>query len=175
MGIQIGLLIINFLTLLVLAVTAYFYKEQAKSLKEQVKTLNEQISKEHGWNRRKTAHDLVNQMMQREILEIRQQLSKYADFHNISQTYKEVVNRENEKELQFLIEMYLDYFEGIALGIKHNIIDDDIAYEYLGALVPAVYRWSKPYIDEILTRTDDPTIYVEIKKLVESWQNRDKE
>ena len=64
--------------------------------------------------------------------------------------------------------------EGIALGVKRNILDYDISYEYLGYHIPAICRWAMPYIKEIRHQAGDSTIYCEISSLMIEWKEKDR-
>jgi hypothetical protein len=147
---------INVLTLVVLVISVWL--------------LRSQISKGHEWNRRIAAQDLTNQMIRGEVLDVRQRLDQYCNFYDPLHNYSVCVNDDNKNELDFLLKIFLSYFEGVALGIKHNIYDEDIVYEYLGSIIPEVYRWSEGYVRDFRNKAGDDTIFLELTDLAKKWQ-----
>jgi len=69
----------------------------------------------------------------------------------------------------------LNYLEGIAVAVKHNVYDRDIAYEFLGAHIPAVFRWSRPWIDTMRAHAGDPSILEAIETLSHQWDLRNRD
>jgi len=137
--------------------------------------LSRQISKDHTWKRRKAAQDITNDIMKGEIFEIRKELHKFARFYDTSETYENVITKlteEERNELDFLLKIYLSYFEGIGLGIKHKIYDEDILYEYMSAIIPDTFRWSKKYIDDLRDKAGDHRIFCELIFLETKWRNK---
>ena len=134
-----------------------------------------QISKDYEWKRRKAAQDLTNDIMKGEIQEIRAKLDKYATFYDSTQSYETVITElteKDKKELDFLLKIYLSYFEGISLGIKHKIYDEDILYEYMSAIIPETFRWSKKYIEDIRDEVGDHRIFIELISLENKWRKK---
>jgi len=161
MNYQFASLIVNVLTLAALLLSVF--------------VVSMQIRKQHEWNRRRAAQDLTQHMIQGDFHSIRWKLGKYAHWYEASYTYADVATPENKEELDNLLKVYLSYFEGVALGIKHHVYDEDIAYEYFGAMIPEVYRWAKPYIDDLRRRADEPTIFIELITTAQRWQKKNTE
>lgn len=161
MDYELSTLIVNMTTLIILLGSVYL--------------VSSQISKEHEWNRRKAAQDLTSQIIHGELLEIRRKLDVYAEWYAANHTYLSVVRDDNRKELDHLLKVYLSYFEGVALGIKHNIYDEDIAFEYFGAMIPEAYRWAQPFVLALREKAKDETIFIELITLAERWQKRSEE
>jgi hypothetical protein len=114
-------------------------------------------------------------MMRDEALEIKNHLHPLADTNDYSQTYSTAtaaLGVKERKDFDFWLRHYLDYLEGIALGIRHKILDETIAYENLGVHLPAWYRWSQPYIDDQIKSCNDKTVYIELKQLSEKWNKK---
>ncbi|NVL90861.1 MAG: DUF4760 domain-containing protein [Desulfobacterales bacterium] len=131
-----------------------------------------QIKKEHEWNRRKSAQDLADRLMQGELAETRRKLEHVAKWYDFAHTYANVTDVEDKADLHHHIKNYLNFFEAIALGVKHGIYDEDIAFEYFGSVLPEVSRWSMPYINERRNLANDATIYIEIEAVAERWRER---
>ena len=116
--------------------------------------------------------------MKGEILEIRKKLNKYATFYDISQSYQTVITKlteDDKKELDLLLKIYLSYFEAISLGIKHKIYDEDILYEYMSAIIPDTFRWSKQYIEDLREKAGDHRIFIELISLERKWRKKNEE
>ena len=122
-----------------------------------------------------TQEKIINMATKAEILEIRNKLDKYCKFYDFSQKYQSVVTQENKKELDYLLKIFLSYLEGVALGVKHNIYDEDIVFEYMGSLIPEMHRWVKQYVDDFRKRADDMTIFIEFTSLAEKWWEKNQE
>jgi len=132
------------------------------------------LKRQHEWNRRKEAQDLIGQMIKGELYETRKILEKYANFEDPHENYLTAVNRDNKEALDFNLKVYLSFFEGVALGVKHNIYDNDIVFDYLGARLSDVYRWSKSYIDHLREDMEDPTAFHDVEQLAEKWGQRNR-
>ncbi len=137
-----------------------------------------QIWKEHKWNRCKAAQDINFQISQGDLFELRKKLNEYAkDFYS-EETYGTVISTLEDKEktdLNHILRTYLSYLEGVALGIKQKIYEDKIMFDYLGSALPEICRWSMPFIEDKRIKAKDKTIYIEITKLAEKWNKRNKE
>lgn len=157
---QTAIAVIGILMLLILATNLFL--------------LTHQMKKQHDWNRRKEAQDLIGQMIKGEIYETRKVLEKYVNFWDPYENYLTVANDGNRAELDFNLKIYLSYFEGIALGVKHNVYDNEIVYDYLGSVVPEVYRWARGYIDNLRNEAEDPTLFIEMALLAEQWGLKNK-
>jgi len=138
-----------------------------------------QVISQNTWNRKKAALDLINMLYQGDLLRIKNELDKYLispEFHKI--TYEEIAKRLSEGEKDKLdtnLEIYLNFLEGIAVGIKYKVYKENMLYDYIGFLVPQVVRWSKPYILTARERFDNSTIYLEVEKLAQKWEKKNKE
>jgi len=138
-----------------------------------------QVISQNTWNRKKAALDLINMLYQGDLLRIKNELDRYLispEFHKI--TYEEIAKRlskEEKDKLDTNLEIYLNFLEGIAVGIKYKVYKENMLYDYIGFLVPQVVRWSKPYILTARERFNNSTIYLEVEKLAQKWEKKNKE
>src|SRR5262245_26996072 len=51
-------------------------------------------------------------------------------------------------DFQFTLLTLINLFETVAIAVRHGIIDEDIAYDYLGKIMPAYYFFAQPMIEE---------------------------
>lgn len=134
-----------------------------------------QIRSQQKWNRRRATQDIVDQLMSGEALRIKERLHPSANTYDSAQSYETTVatfELSKKQDFDFWLRHYLDYLEGIALGIRHKILDETIAYENLGVHLPAWNRWSKHYIDEQIKLSNDKTVYIELRLLAEKWNKK---
>jgi len=144
-----------------------------------------QIISQNNWIRKNNSLELINQIFKGDMLEIKKEIEKYlrksANFKK--ETYKDIKAKilEEEKldELDKLDEclyIYLIYLEGIAVGIKYKIYEEEMIYDYIEPIITQILRWAKPYIEEIREKFGDQELYIELEKLADKWnrikQNR---
>ena len=79
-------------------------------------------------------------------------------------------NIKNNERLKEILKIYLNYFEGIAIGIKYKIHESKFLYDYIGHLLPTLVKWTKEYIKEKRNEGKDETIYCELEELAEDWE-----
>lgn len=171
-------LLVSALTLGVFVVSIRFLGRQIREQQKQIETqqlqiekADLQVSKEHDWNRRKAVIELSLDYSSIERMAARRRLEEVADWYDPAQDYTSL-SEQQQRDLAPDLKQLLNYLEGIAVAIKHNVYDRDIAYEFLGAHVPAVYRWSKPWIDAMRVHAGDDSILEAMETLSLQWAAR---
>ncbi|WP_159017449.1 DUF4760 domain-containing protein [Cognatiluteimonas profundi] len=174
-------LLVSALTLIVFVVSIRFLgrqiTEQQRQIAQQqlqIEKADQQVSKEHDWNRRKAVVELSLDYSSIERMDVRRRLERYADWYDPMQDY-DTLAAGQQREIDADLKQVLNYLEGIAVAIKHNVYDRDIAYEFLGAHVPAVYRWSKPWIDRMRAHAGDASILEAVETLSAQWELRNRD
>ena len=174
-------LLVSALTLGVFVVSIRFLgrqiREQQRQIEQQqlqVEKADQQMSKEHDWNRRKAVVELSLDYSSIERMAARRRLEEVADWYDPMQDYASLTQQQ-QRDLAPDLKQLLNYLEGIAVAIKHNVYDRDIAYEFLGAHVPAVYRWSKPWIESMRRKAGDPSIFEALETLSGQWELRNRD
>jgi len=137
----------------------------------QIEKADLQVSKEHDWNRRKAVIELSLDYSSIERMAARRRLEEVADWYDPAQDYSSLTAQQ-QRDVAPDLKQLLNYLEGIAVAIKHNVYDRDIAYEFLGAHVPAVYRWSRPWILAMRAHAGDDSILEAIETLSGQWVAR---
>jgi hypothetical protein len=174
-------LAVQALTLLVFVISIRFLgrqiRDQQRQIEQQqlqIEKADQQVSKEHDWNRRKAVIELSLDYSSIERMQVRRRLEEMADWYEPTQDFN-TLDAEQQRAIAPDLKQMLNYLEGIAVAIKHNVYDRDIAYEFLGAHIPAVFRWSKPWIDTMRAHAGDPSILEAIETLSHQWdlKNRD--
>ena len=122
-----------------------------------------QIKENYEWNRRKTSQETLNNLVTGEFPALRDELEDKVKcaIGNESQTYDDVVKGlpKNEiDEIDRILRKLLNIFESVAVDIKHDIINENICYEYLGWIMTGYYRWGNPFVIKIRERVGEPRI-----------------
>jgi len=174
-------LLVSALTLVVFVVSIRFpgrqIREQQRQIAQQqlqIEKADLQVSKEHDWNRRKAVIELSLDYSSAERIRLRQQLETVIDWYDPAQNYATLTPEQRER-LTPDLKQVLNYLEGIAVGIKHNVYDRDIAYEFFGAHIPAVCRWCLPWIEDIRRHAGDPSILEAMETLSVQWELRNRD
>ncbi|MDB6163235.1 MAG: hypothetical protein JWL98_667 [Xanthomonadaceae bacterium] len=174
-------LLVSALTLVVFVVSIRFLgrqiREQQKQIAQQqlqIEKADQQVTKEHDWNRRKAVVDLSLDYSSIERMQARRRLEEFADWYDPAQDYG-TLSPAQQREISADLKQVLNYLEGIAVAVKHNVYDRDIAYEFLGAHLPAVYRWSRPWIDAIRAHAGDASILEAVETLSRQWELRNQD
>ena len=168
-------LLVSALTLLVFVISIRFLGRQIREQQKQIETqqlqiekADLQVNKEHDWNRRKAVIELSLDYSSIERMAARRRLEEVADWYDLAQDYTSLTEQQ-QRDIGPDLKQLLNYLEGIAVAIKHNVYDRDIAYEFLGAHVPAVYRWSRPWILAMRAHAGDDSILEAIETLSGQW------
>ena len=171
-------LLVSALTLVVFVISIRFLGRQIREQQKQIETqqlqiekADLQVNKEHDWNRRKAVIELSLDYSSIERMAARRRLEEVADWYDPAQDYA-TLSEQQQRDIAPDLKQLLNYLEGIAVAIKHNVYDRDIAYEFLGAHVPAVYRWSRPWIQAMRVHADDDSILEALETLSGQWVAR---
>jgi uncharacterized protein DUF4760 len=174
-------LLVQALTLLVFVLSIRFLgrqiREQQRQIEQQqlqIERADQQVSKEHDWNRRKAVVELSLDYSSVERIAVRQRLEQFADWYDPAQSFLSLTE-EQQREFVPDLKQMLNYLEGISVAVKHNVYDRDIAYEFLGAHLPAVYRWSRPWVESMRERAGDPSIFEAVETLSRQWELRNRD
>ena len=172
--VQVGTLLVFVLSIRFLGRQIREQQRQIEQQQLQIERADQQVSKEHDWNRRKAVVELSLDYSSPERVRVRQRLEEFADWYDAAQSFN-TLSEEQQRSFVPELKQMLNYLEGIAVAIKHNVYDRDIAYEFLGAHLPAVYRWSKPWIDTMRERAGDPSIFEALETLARQWELRNRD
>lgn len=124
----------------------------------------------HEWNRRKAAYDAVQQY--RDFAENAQAVGKaFETSRNFDSIPLERVKQilDADPTLQVHLHRYLNYFEELANGIRHGILDEDVVRSSLQRVM-IINESRFRYYTEHLRRNGRPRAYCELEELVERWQ-----
>lgn len=130
-----------------------------------------QIRREHNWNRRKAAHDLLF-LASNDLRQLRDRLESKVDIWDDSQTYSNLKERLT-KEDQRALDAILNYLENICLAVHNGVVDEKLIYDTLSGVVIAYRRWAGPYIKE--QRGKNNLFWIGIEPYADSWQRKDRD
>lgn len=89
---------------------------------------------------------------------------------------KLATNKETDKKKKLNIEAavyFLNFYEFLAIGIRHGDLDEDVLYDTLKAIAPSLYTKTLNIIKWNQKNTDHEVL-TEFENLVERWQGRAK-
>jgi len=136
---------------------------QNNALRQQL----EEVAKEHDWNRRKSAHDLIVETSLGRFGEIRRQLESGIDIYDEKKTCADVQLSDAQK---VQLDAALNFLENICLSIKNNVVDEDIMFDAVAEILVGYHRWARPYITHWRKVSDD--FWSEIDPFEERWRVR---
>ena len=126
-------LLVQALTLLVFVISIRFLgrqiRDQQRQIEQQqlqIEKADQQVSKEHDWNRRKAVVELSLDYSSIERMQVRRRLEEVADWYEPTQDFTSL-SAEQQRQLAPDLKQMLNYLEGIAVAVKHNVYDRDIA------------------------------------------------
>ncbi|MBU4446277.1 DUF4760 domain-containing protein [bacterium] len=159
MTIQLAILIISGMTLVVIAISTSLLYYQIKSF--------------HEWNRRKETNDFLANIGYGKLAEVRERLRIYVNPYTPDQNYATVIQSLPEKEalkLRSDVLTLLNSFEQVALGIKSNILDEQISYDCLGTMITCFVRWAEPLVNEL--QSQESRLLLDTSNLAKAWQEK---
>jgi Domain of unknown function (DUF4760) len=138
-----------------------------------------QMRKTHEWNRRKASHDTLSEVVTGSIAECRRILSvTFGTEIGTSETYSDVEARVNEEDrliLRHNTRQILNYLEVLCVGMKNNVLDEDICYDYLMLPITRFWTWAKPFIKEERKIDSTDVLWIEVENYAKRWSRREEE
>ena len=137
--------------------------------------LYSQIRKEHEWNRRKTSQDLLMSLVAGDFTNLRRDLEVAfgVKLEDVNQSYRDIaaaVDADRRPALDFAVSKLLNFYETIAIGIKNNVLEEDVCFDHFSWNLTRYWRWAEPYHRD--RRGLDSTIWMEAAHYVDKWENR---
>jgi hypothetical protein len=159
-AIKVGLSIVGFLVGLVSILLIYL-----------------QMRKTHEWNRRKASHDTLSEFVTGHVAETRRTL--VVDFGidtGTYQTYKDVEAKlpddATRRKIRYYTVQHLNYLEVLCVGMKNNVLDESICYDYAKNPVTGFWRWAEPLVKARRQATGDMTLWIEVENYSKRWLKR---
>ncbi len=125
--------------------------------------------KNHEWNRRKAAHDLLFDASAGKFRDVRDKLESKIAIHDPAETYATSKGRLSVEDHLYL-DTALNYLENVCLAVKNGVADEAIIFESLAAVILAYHRWAHPYIRQC--RSLHQCIWVELDPYANKWSKQ---
>lgn len=143
----------------------------------QLSKLSKQMRDTHDWNRRKTSQETLNMLVFGNFPSLRAVIEselgcKIPDRNETYEIKRAKLPDTDKVKLDNALREILNIFEAIAINIKHNMIDEDICYDYLGWIMVEYHRWSLPFIEARRRMANDSRILLVFSEFAEKWSTR---
>ena len=132
--------------------------------------LYRELKSNHDWNRRRTAHDLIFEGSIGTFRRLRRALARVSDHMYQAGATSATLEPPLTGPEKLILEAILNYFENLALAVKNNVVDEDIAFESMGGVLLAYWKWAAPYVREC--RGIDPMFWIQIDPIAAKWGKR---
>ena len=66
----------------------------------------------------------------------------------------------------------LAQYEAIALGIRKNLLDEELLYDFLNLQITTVFEQSRGIIEQSRISDEDPTVFSDFEALARRWMAR---
>ena len=139
-----------------------------------------QLRETHEWNRRKSSDDalrfLVSADYQR-LTDLFHEIVPFEEWSKEHTSYKDICPTLTDQQRCLAIKYswdLLNVLESICIGMKNQIIDEDICFDYLAFILPRCFYWSEPFIDERRKVANEPRLYTELEDFANRWVERKK-
>lgn len=138
-----------------------------------------QTKKNQEWNRRKTSDETLNRLVMGEFYTLLNQLIIKYDWDpvNHQKTYTQIIkniepNDKKVKSIQVTIRSILRILETICINIKHNMIDEDICYDYMYSILINVYNKNIDFIKNERDVRNNPHVFEYVEYYAKKWESK---
>jgi hypothetical protein len=120
-------------------------------------------------DRQDSTFRILDSVTKSEFLEVRNFLEKEVEDHE-NQSSADLYKKISEnRDLDNAITLVFNTFERIAIGIKYDVLDEDILYEDLVLVVDKNYSSLRGYIDQLRKVKNNTLYFCEFEKLAAAW------
>ncbi|NDV43032.1 DUF4760 domain-containing protein [Flagellimonas sediminis] len=164
--------ILGFLSLVLIFGGLIYAGRQVYYLKQQVKLLIKENSDNQEWNRRKTSLDINLEILTEGFSKIADELNNF-DISLKGKKYNEVVDSIDKNKLESFdskLDRLLNYCEMISIGIKNNIIDKEISFDYGATMILRYYDFAEEFIKNKRNDQSSDTFCINLENLVKEWK-----
>lgn len=131
----------------------------------------------HEWNRKKTSEETLRELVDGGFTNLLDDIQAGFDWHIIGdgREYREVVKSMESLrkiDLDKKLRRVLRILEVLAIHIKHEIIIEDVCYDYLASIGPEIYEKTKGFVDDERERRDEQRVFREFQLLMARWTDK---
>lgn len=137
----------------------------------QIKLLRRQHQDNHDWNRRLAAQQTIGEY--REIQSMVEAVSEHFDYHDRTEGIPLEDFQKKFKEtpgLQSRLHSVINYFEGLARGVRQGIYDEEVVRVSFKGHMMRVHESFKYYIEGRRRKLHNPKIWVELEEVADAWR-----
>ncbi len=137
---------------------------------KQVKLLRNQHWDNHDWNRRLAAQQAVREY--KEIQPMLETVSEHFDYQNRTEgiSHDDFETKfEKNIELQSRLHQVINYFEGLARGVRQGIYDEEVIRVAFRGHMIRVYESFKYYIEGRRRKLHNQKIWIELEEVSDAW------
>ena len=136
-----------------------------------------QFRQSQNWNRRKASEETLSKLVLGEFPESLDQLVKQFRWDPVtdSEKYSEIkhqLNQDELSELNRLLRRLLRILETLFIHVKHDILSEEICYDYLASIVPNLYQKCDKFIEEERHARSDQRVFENFSKYAHIWMER---
>lgn len=125
------------------------------------------------WNKKKTSEELLTQIMTGDFPKLMDSLSLEYKWDILSHVpYAQNVSNlsaDNLLKLDTVLRNVLRHLEVICINMKHDIIDENVCYEYLHSILTTFYVNCQDFIAMERDRRKEPRIFIELEEYAKKW------
>ena len=129
-----------------------------------------QLRKNHKWNRRQAAHDLLFGPYMFEFYPQYEHIRSKVDMFDSNKDYTDYEDELSEED-KLKIDQTLNFLENVCISMRDNIVDEEVVYKSVGSLLPNYQRFMNPYIKEQRSEVSS-LLWVYLDDYAERWRKR---
>lgn len=136
-----------------------------------------ELRQNQSWNRRKASEETLSKLVLGEFPESLDQLVSKFKWDPIadSKSYNEIIKDLNEDErfeLNRLLRRLLRILETLFIHVKHNLLSEEICYDYLASIVPNLYEKCVHFIENERYARGDQRVFENFSRYAHIWMKR---
>jgi len=147
-------------------------RQQTGALKSEIELLKWSNGEAHDWNRRDKTSEILIFLTTGEFVRLRQRIRKYRPLANSDDfnytKYTEGLPSGELAEMHNNLTRLFNFFEVIAILVRHKIIDGEVLFDYLAIIYTQEASWADSYI-RTQRKTDNPLLWVRFTELAVEW------
>jgi hypothetical protein len=127
-------------------------------------------AEQYKWNKKVKAMEINNNFdsIFEELLQIR----LFRIQHGKNDMLLEKVPKEIDVTKKTHLLKVLNFYESIAVGIEHDLYDNDLVYDYLCNTIIRFYDYADDFINEQRILYNDPLLGIGLEELAKKWKIR---
>jgi hypothetical protein len=135
------------------------------------------VKRDRDWKRRKNAEDTVTRLVNTDFGDLILAIEDEFDWNiiNDQKDYAEVIEEMEPAAIKMLdrqIRRMLRILESLCIYIKHDIIADEMVYDYMASIGPLVAMKCAQFIEKEREMRSNPRIFTNFTGAVSRWESQ---